>query len=85
MVRNFSSYLHLSRHRGVLRTILFAGLGWLLLAQPGFAQLGNSGSMEGVVKDPSGSSVAGAKVEILNPISGFHREAVTGRGVSRSR
>jgi hypothetical protein len=78
MVRNFRSYLHLRRHRGVLRAILFAGLGWLLSAQPGFAQLGNSGSMEGVVKDPSGSSVAGAKVEISNPISGFHREAVTG-------
>src|SRR5450432_4894232 len=42
------------------------------------AQLGNSGSIEGVVKDPSGSSVAGASVEITNPVSGFHRAAVAG-------
>src|SRR6266851_1906108 len=41
------------------------------------AQLGNSGSIEGVVKDPSGSSVPGAKVEVSNPVSGFHRETTT--------
>ena len=33
--------------------------------------------MEGTVKDPSGSSVAGAAVEITNPVSGFRRETVT--------
>jgi len=38
---------------------------------------GNSGSIDGVVKDPSGSSVPGAKVEITNPVSSFHREATT--------
>jgi carboxypeptidase family protein len=38
---------------------------------------GNSGSVDGVVKDPSGSSVPGAKVEITNPVSGFHRETTT--------
>src|SRR5713101_232076 len=38
---------------------------------------GNSGSIDGVVKDPSGSSVPGAKVEITNPVSGFHRETTT--------
>jgi hypothetical protein len=48
------------------------------MAAPGFAQLGNSGSIEGVVKDPSGSSVAGATVEITYAVSGFHREATTG-------
>src|SRR6202035_2429482 len=37
----------------------------------------NSGSIDGVVKDPSGSSVPGAKVEISNPVSGFHRETAT--------
>ena len=59
----------------------FCFLPWLcpFLVRPAFAQLGNSGSIEGVVKDPSGSSVAGATVEITNPISGFHRDnAVTG-------
>ena len=38
---------------------------------------GNSGSIDGVVKDPSGGSVPGAKVEITNPVSGFHRETTT--------
>jgi carboxypeptidase family protein/TonB-dependent receptor-like protein len=49
----------------------------LLLAAQGFAQ-GNSGSIEGIVKDPSGSSVAGATVEITYSVSGFHRETTTG-------
>jgi len=54
-------------------------LGFLLLfAVPGFAQVGNSGSMEGVVKDPSGSAVAGAMIEVSNPVSGFRREITTG-------
>ena len=41
------------------------------------AQLGNSGSIEGVVKDASGAVVAGAAVEIANPVSGFQRQATT--------
>jgi Carboxypeptidase regulatory-like domain len=49
----------------------------LLLAVPARAQLGNSGSIEGVVKDQSGASVPGAKVEITNPVSSFHRETTT--------
>ena len=49
----------------------------LLFAVPNWAQLGNSGSIEGVVKDQTGSSLPGAKVEITNPVSGFHREATT--------
>jgi len=47
-------------------------------ALPARAQLGNSGSIEGVVKDASGGVVAGAKVEISNPVSGFSREITTG-------
>jgi len=42
------------------------------------AQLGNSGSIEGVVKDPSGAEVGNAKVEISYVVSGFHREISTG-------
>src|SRR5438874_6986197 len=41
------------------------------------AQVGNSGSIEGVVKDPSGGVVAGAAVEISYAVSGFHRETTT--------
>jgi Carboxypeptidase regulatory-like domain len=55
-------------------------LGFVLSFAPGpaAAQLGNSGSIEGVVKDPSGGVVVGATVEISNPVSGFQRQAITG-------
>jgi hypothetical protein len=41
-------------------------------------QSGNSGSIEGTVKDPSGAVIAGANVEIRNPVSGYTRTAQTG-------
>ncbi len=41
------------------------------------AQLGNSGSIEGVVKDPSGAAVVNAKVEISYPVTGFTRTTTT--------
>jgi Carboxypeptidase regulatory-like domain len=50
---------------------------FLFGAIPSSAQLGNSGSIEGVVKDASGGVVAGAKVEVSNPVSGFRREIIT--------
>jgi hypothetical protein len=56
---------------------LILSLSLSLLAVPVRAQLGNSGSIEGVVKDQSGASVPGAKVEISNPVSSFHRESTT--------
>ena len=43
------------------------------------AQSGNFGSVQGVVTDPSGAVVAGATVEIRNPVSGFDHTAVTGK------
>jgi len=78
MLRNLQRYLQLRWNQGSAKGILLFALGSMLSAAPVFAQLGNSGSIEGAVKDPSGSSVAGAKVEIANPISGFRRETVTG-------
>src|SRR6266853_841791 len=56
---------------------LLASLSLLLFALPVRAQLGNSGSIEGVVKDPSGASVPNAKVEMSNPVTGYHRETTT--------
>src|ERR1700682_808791 len=56
---------------------LISSLSLVLCAAPARAQLGNSGTIEGVVKDQSGSSVPGAKVEISYPVSGFHRETTT--------
>ena len=47
-------------------------------AIPARAQLGNSGSIEGVVKDASGGAVAGATIEISYPVSGYRRTATTG-------
>ena len=44
---------------------------------PTMAQLGNSGSLAGTVKDPSGGVVAAASVAISYPVSGFQRQATT--------
>ena len=81
MARNFCSYLHSHRDKSVWTRIsprmIFVALALLLMAAPGFSQ-GNSGSIEGVVKDPSGSSIAAATVEISYSVSGFHREMTTG-------
>jgi hypothetical protein len=40
--------------------------------------MGNSGSIEGTVKDPSGAVVANATVQISNPVSGYSRTTSTG-------
>jgi Carboxypeptidase regulatory-like domain len=52
-------------------------LGALLSVFNAAAQVGNSGSIEGTVKDPSGAAVANAKVEISNVVSGYLRTTVT--------
>jgi hypothetical protein len=39
--------------------------------------LGNSGSIQGSVLDPSGAAIPGATVEIHNPVSGFERSTST--------
>jgi len=39
--------------------------------------LGNSGSIQGTVVDPSGAVVASATVEIQNPVSGYERSTAT--------
>jgi hypothetical protein len=49
----------------------------LVCAIPSWAQLGNSGSIEGTVKDPSGAVVPGATVQMVNPVSGYSRTTTT--------
>ena len=62
--------------------LVFRGL-FILLAQAillvftASAQLGNSGSIEGTVKDPSGAAVVNATVEISYPVTGFRRTTTT--------
>ncbi len=56
---------------------LIVSLTLLFFAGSARAQLGNSGSIEGVVKDPSGAAIPGARVQVTNPVSGFHRETTT--------
>ena len=64
---------------GFRKLVFFVlSLGPLICATSSQAQMGNSGSIEGVVKDPSGGVVAGATVEISYAVSGFHRETATG-------
>ena len=65
-------------HRNsALRWFLFSGLGVFLYAACVFAQSGNSGTINGVVKDPSGAVVTGATVSIHNPVSGYDRSTTT--------
>jgi Carboxypeptidase regulatory-like domain/TonB-dependent Receptor Plug Domain len=42
------------------------------------AQVGNSGSIEGTVKDSSGGAIPGATVQVNDEVSGFTRTATTG-------
>ncbi|HYL85107.1 MAG TPA: TonB-dependent receptor [Candidatus Angelobacter sp.] len=61
-----------------LRSYAVFVFGLVVLLAPGMARAqGNSGSIEGVVKDPSGAGVANAKVEISYVVSGLHREVTT--------
>jgi Carboxypeptidase regulatory-like domain len=60
------------------RLAFFAlSLGLLICAASTRAQLGNSGSIEGVVKDPSGAAIVNATVEIKDPVSGYLRTTST--------
>ena len=58
--------------------LFLVGLGFLSSSLPVRAQLGNSGSIEGVVKDPSGGVVSGATVEVSYAVSGYQKRTTTG-------
>jgi hypothetical protein len=57
--------------------VLFVALGLLACAGPSAAQSGNSGTIEGVVKDATGAVVGKAVVEISYSVSGYKRTTVT--------
>jgi hypothetical protein len=71
-----SLWIYAARGRRAVGAFLILGLSLLFAAVPGQAQ--SSGSIEGVVKDPSGAAIVGAVVEVSYPVSGFHRETATG-------
>jgi len=67
------------------RHLLAASFAVLAVVVLGFAMagaqsVGNSGSVNGSILDPTGAVVAGAKVEIRNPVSGFDRSTITDSG-----
>src|SRR5215472_9028137 len=49
----------------------------VLFSVVAYGQSGSSGSITGVVTDPSGAVVPNAKVEARNPVSGFSRTTST--------
>ena len=63
--------------RVMSRSLFFLLLQAVVLVFAASAQLGNSGSIEGVVKDPSGAAVVSASVEISNPVTGYSRTTTT--------
>ena len=40
--------------------------------------LGNAGTIEGAVLDPSGAAIAGAEVTVVNPVSGYKQSVLAG-------
>src|ERR1700674_4116485 len=68
--------IYAARSRKAVSAFLILGLSLIFAAALSWAQ--SSGSIEGVVKDPSGAAMVGAVVEVSYPVSGFHRETATG-------
>ncbi|MGI9075133.1 MAG: TonB-dependent receptor [Bryobacteraceae bacterium] len=58
----------------VLVSLIFP---FLLSLEPGLCSqaTGNGGTVQGIIKDPSGALVAGAEVTIRNPVSGYSQAA----------
>ena len=63
--------------RFVFRGTALVVLSFIVVVVSASAQLGNSGSIEGVVKDPSGAAIVNATVEIKDPVSGYLRTTNT--------
>src|ERR1700733_4056112 len=65
------------RDNGTVRLLRVITLMAALSAGATFGQSINSGTVSGVVTDPSGALIAGAKVRLTNPVTGFEQMAVT--------
>ncbi|MBZ5645561.1 MAG: TonB-dependent receptor, partial [Acidobacteriia bacterium] len=60
------------------RRFAFMVLGLVLFFRASSVRAQSSGTVSGVVKDPSGGVLANATVEIADPVSGYSRETSTG-------
>ena len=65
------------RHSSMWRLASLAAVLTLVISIAGAQSSGNSGSVSGTVVDSTGAVVAGAKVEIHNPVSGFDRSTTS--------
>ena len=66
------------RRRGVSLGTVFMFLSALSIAAISSAQgLGGAGTVQGIVKDPTGGVMQAVEVKIRNPVSGFSRMATT--------
>jgi len=63
--------------RGLLRVTLFSFLVWVVAASLAWAQLPTS-TLNGIVTDPQGAAVAGAKVTLTSKATGLTRDTSTG-------
>ena len=61
-----------------IRSFAVLVLSLFLFALGAPAQVGNAGSIQGVVKDPSGGAITNAKVEVIDVVSGYARTTSTG-------
>ncbi len=61
-----------------MRAFVSAAFSLLVMVFSAAGQNGNAGSIEGVVKDPSGGAVVNATVEIQNPVTAYARTIATG-------
>jgi hypothetical protein len=63
--------------RALLSALALLVSAFFLNVFPAPAQVGNSGSIEGTAKDPSGGAIPGASVQITNVVSGLSRTTTT--------
>src|SRR6201987_2455291 len=68
------SYRYSCRGRFAALAVITISIG---VALAGAQSVGNSGSINGTVVDPTGAVVAKATVEIRNPVSGFDQSTTT--------
>src|SRR5579859_3771956 len=65
--------------KGILFLLVFLFVGTFVICYNAAAQsLGNAGTIQGTVVDPTGAAVPGAKVTVHNPVTGYSQEVTTG-------